>query len=180
MTPPSTRTRVIGHPIVAGTMLLAGTLAGIAGWCSGEDGGHNFAILMLFPMAAVMKGAERVSAYKRWKAEWDGMSEPDSKPRPRGLRRAFEWLAAGAILLLLLGAAGGQKTCIGLAVLLVSAFLATMLIRGIARRLFRRRHGSKAEYVRIVAKPIIPTPSLAEAYARLPAHCQRVMKGAPA
>ena len=79
MTPPSIRTRIVGHGLVQAAALIGFFWALHAGFTKGL--GPIPAIASLLLMHIAYRAGEKVRAYKRWRAEWDALT-----PSPRSSR----------------------------------------------------------------------------------------------
>lgn len=166
---------VLGHPLVAGPLGLAGFAAIYACWRSGAGW---TCLAVVIGLAWLAQAGERRAAWEAWKREWDAMAEPAPK-RPRGTKRA--WAAALAVplgLLLYLSAEPAARPAIvGVGLLLGLAVLLVATLRWAWRRLRARPRRRGVAPVAVIAKPLIAVPTLDAAYAALPEHCRRILSG---
>ena len=175
MNRPSNQTMVLGHPVVSGVVAIAAAITGYAAFRSNADGGYLVSGGCCALIAMTAKANEAATGYKRWKREWESLDGPGGQPRRSDFKSKLEWIGAGFIALAILAAFCGQPAYLLGLLLLCLPILATKLLRGVWRRLFRRRYGHTTRPVCVVAKPILTSPSLAQAYARLPEHCLRIL-----
>ena len=171
---PSHQTMILGQPVVALTVGVTSTITAFAAYRSGDSAAYAIEIGCGALIVMAVRANEAATAYKRWKREWGAMDEPDGRRPTSGLKCKLEWALASLIALAILAALGGQPTYLLALLLLGLPLLATKLVRGLRRRL-TRRPGTKVRPVTVVATPLMSTPTLAEAYARLPDHCQRIL-----
>jgi len=177
---PTTKTLIVGHPIVAMPLLLASIACLLAGFRSGAAP----PVIIGIAMIAAVNGAQRqANAYRAWKAEWDAMDGRPKAPRSS----PGQWI--GAVLLAALILVGCFRPSVlaygaGFAVGWIShepwllgglAALAVAIIVQFVRCWPRRPKAARP--VTVVAKRILPVPSIADAYARLPDYCQALLRG---
>lgn len=172
---PSTKTLIMGHPLVATPMTLACGVMTFAGiWRS-----DLAAVLVSLPIGlAVLRASEQAANYRAWAREWEAM-EPGGPRRRNG---PFRWLALIAIVLgtlVLVGSDGATQRQAAMWVGLPLGGLATfVLIWTVLRWIIHHRRGRIGPpVVQIVARPVAAVPSLADAYRALPAHCHALLKG---
>ena len=179
---PATATMVLGHPAIAGPMMLAGGIGLLAAF---QSSNALIAILSVAMLASVHKANEQASAYRAWKAAWDAMAETPP-PRTNTLSRFIGGVLVLGVILLGVGspstvrwlggvaagvirASGYGPVLAGFAALLLLILL-VQFIRGYPRR------PPSAPTVSITATPILPVPTLDAAYATLPEHCRQVLR----
>lgn len=173
MTPPSVKTRLLGHPVIfiPAMLLAAGSV-----WLLIQN--HN-----AWPITAVvcvlaniaLKANQARAEYLAWKRAWDVM---EGTPPSRPARVGFASVLGMAIfcLIIAVGYAHGAPAAIAALVMLMVPIL---LIAGL-RRLWRRtrRHRPRDQNMTVsvcVSGPLMPVPTLNEAYRRLPDYCLRVL-----
>lgn len=174
---PATRTMVMGHPLVATPIQLIGLGMMILFFRVGFDALIP-GLIIAWAMGESIRASEEVQAYKRWKAEWDGLADPADLPP---FRRVLHLGMGFGVLLAIFGvmaktASGNGDLALGWTVII--GFLATafFMLRWIARAFrSRRSRPAKAVPVTVVAKTIMPPVPLADAYAMLPEHCRRIL-----
>jgi hypothetical protein len=176
MREPSTQTRLLASPPV---FYGAWGLALWLGYQWTLDTGIWPLFLMLaFPMAGIMNAEREVKAYKRWKREWDAMA--GAPPRPK------QWpLVVGVIIgiPILIGLANvgqhqGTQAVIGVLMVTLGPLLLLALLLKLWGRVLRtfRRRADKVQPVAIcISRPLLPVPTLRDAYHSLPAHCALVL-----
>ncbi|MBO9712635.1 hypothetical protein [Sphingomonas sp.] len=177
MREPDIRTRVLGSaPVFLGSWAMA-----IVAFILWMQRGDAWPLLIGFGLlvAAATKADRQMQAYWRWQVEWNQMAgTPPRRKRP------LMWagsIVLGLLLFSLLGHAaqhGGGQAVVGVLMLLAAPLL---LFAGLAklwawaRR--RRRGGSARDGVVAVCirRPLIPVPTLRDAYRGLPDHCRQVL-----
>lgn len=179
MRPPSSSVALFGHPIVAGPLMLTGVSAIGLLLAQGQAGGFILAAPIAVGLARLAKAMEAVSAFRAWKREWDSMD--DAPPRRHG---SWKLIVATLFTVLVIaqmamhpdhtGVQAGA-VFIGLGLLLA---LAAFMVRGV-HRLWGKRPRTKASpnagVVTICARPVLPVPSLRDAYSALPDYCWQVL-----
>lgn len=175
MKEPATRTMFFGHPVIALPMMLAGA-ATLAAAFYGSNllvGAIGVAVL-----GAAQKAYGEAKAYKAWKLEWDGMA-PGSRAPARKLGWRFWATVVFGVIWFGLACAGGQNpsdALVGTAGL-TGLFAVALVVVTAAFRFARRgrRPAAKSAVVAVVARPVMPTPSLTDAYRALPPYCHTLM-----
>lgn len=185
MTRPSFRTWLLGHPL---TVLAAGgaTLWSVMVWAQGGNG--MLALLAVIGCGGIARASQHRSAYLAYRREWDSLA-PTVPPR-----RAGRGTVVLAVLLAVLALGGGAyyfspatdqpghvMALVGIAgagvvAAVISGIVAVMraIIRALARR--RARHAPRTAAVAVcIARPLLPVPSLTDAYRALPAYCWRIL-----
>jgi hypothetical protein len=178
---PNFHTMLLGHPVVAApAALCAGTVLFLAYRDGDAPGIGLLAALML---AATGKASQEAGAYRQWKAEWDAMAD-GSAPRTQEnpILGALLWcaLVAGAWFLWpdathhlvhhTLGWVGRHPTIW----LIPALFVLSILVRCLRRHRNRTR---RAAPVKVVARPLLPVPSIADAYKALPDYAKHLIGG---
>lgn len=180
MNRPSTRTMVMGHPMIAVPVMLAG---GVTLFAAFKASNLFLGLLAVAMLTTVRSASDQAAKYRAWKAEWDAM-DPNAPRRPKRLLRG---LGAAAVAIVLLAAsrldshrvaylAGYSLGWLGIhpAVLALPGLVGlAVLVRSIRRR---PRRAPKPEAVKIVARTILPVPTLDAAYASLPDYCRQVLR----
>jgi hypothetical protein len=176
MKAPPPATRVLGHPILSGLLLLVGGAVAIAFLIHGTQGILP-AIIVGALLNRVMKAQEQERDYRAWKRAWNAMD-----PAARASRRAGLLMARTIIVIAvaLYGLAHLADAEIQVALAFIGAGLLLWFGVALARRLRRngeRRRTDETAPVRIGLRgPLLPVPSLPQAYAALPDHCQRLLR----
>jgi len=184
MNPPSARTQLLGNRFVA-PLIMAGCAYTVYRWW--EEGGHGIlGILAIALLIACAKAMTSVASYRRWRADWEGMS-------PNPSRKPVRWSPAKVIALLGLAVASGV-CCYGLqpdpssellgfgifAVIGCLAFALALVVAGILWRLRPRtpRRQQPKPFVSVaIQTPMQSVATIREAYQRLPAYCHQLLKG---
>jgi len=177
---PSSRTMLLGSPILAAPVTLLAISTLYVSWLGGSEGTSlgpcGFAIL-----AATARAAREAAAYRQWQAEWDAMGDG---PRVRKVTLGRFLGAVAIAVLLLIGYGQPSLLAYGLGYVLgwashqpwLLAGLGVVVLAVVARVIRRWPHRPRAvKPVTVVARPILPVPSIADAYARLPDYCQRLL-----
>ncbi len=174
MNPPPFRTRLLGHAIVFLPM-SAVTLGTVWTVVLNHDA-WPMLIVVAWLMNISLKANQQVAAYKAWKRAWDSMA-PDAPPRQRRSQRGLAIALIGLLTAYL--ALTQDQPGHGLALGWMAAVAIVAVIVMTARVLFRRIRRAaprKAATVRIcVTKPLLPVPSLRDAYVALPPYCQQLL-----
>lgn len=174
MREPPLHIRMLGHPVVAMPITGVGLIT-LYAWTQ-HSGLDLFAIAAVIALIVVGKAVEHRSSYVRWRSAWDAMT--DTGPlRPRGPFMAKLALAvlipAGFIIhdSGVLSKLAGPITALGIIAAILIA--GTLTLRRWQRR--RARPSSRPDVVSLCATPVMPVPSLDDAYARLPAYSWHVL-----
>lgn len=179
MKAPTVGVRIAGHPFVAGlVVLVCGPFAAFCALHGGE--GMIPAIILAVVMERVMRANEAVMKYRAWRAAWDSMGD-DAPRRKRGLAiaRIVVFVVGG-----LFAAAHLDDPQIQIAMALIGLAFTLLLGAAIFRRLgigglWRRQASSNDAVAIVVCRPLMPVPSLEQAFRALPEHCQRLREGRP-
>jgi hypothetical protein len=176
---PSSRTMLLGHPLVAVPLALGSTGAIYACCHSGNNGlfpGLMFGAMLL----AAARASKQASAYRQWAREWNAMAgEP--KPRTRPLTSV---LRIGLAVALMVGAyavmlsdphltSQALKHPVQAGAPVLGLLIVTSLVRWLRRR--PGRAATPVGPVTVAAKVILPAPPFDAAYAALPDYCQRLL-----
>lgn len=178
MNRPSTQTMVLGHPLVSIPVMLAGAGMLYVCWQGGVEG-IPVAIIPAATMLAAARAGEQASAYKRWKREWDAMAPPDQR-QPSKLPGIIGVILGFMLVLAGIAAANADArtnaAALGWLILIALPVLAFFGVRASWRRARRRPSRTvPAKPVAVIARTILPVPTLGTAYATLPEHCQRLL-----
>ncbi|MES1985888.1 MAG: hypothetical protein V4461_13135 [Pseudomonadota bacterium] len=177
---PATNRMIVGHPIIAMPLMLASAVTLIAGFQTDNLFPVFIAIAMIW---AVQTARAQASAYRAWKAEWDAMGD-DPSPRTATAGRMIGITAIATLTLIAFEqpamlaygagfAIGWLKTQHGLVAVL--GLLALALLARFIRRRPRRLKADKP--VAVIAKAVLPVPSVADAYRALPPYCHALLRG---
>jgi len=178
MKPPAPAARVVGHPVIAGLIVLAGAPFAIVCALRGGDG-LFLAVIMGVILERVMRANASVMEYRAWKSAWDAMA--DQPPRPkRGMAIARVVVAVLAGLFALTHIRDPQV--LG-GLVFIGLGLGLWVVVSIGRRLGigfgRRARPSTSDLVTIAVRgPVMPIPTLQQAFAMLPEHCQCLRQAA--
>ena len=164
---------IIAVPVVLTTIGTIGIAFSYADW-------WPVALLMLYPASVVVRANTARTDYLNWRKAWESMGEP-AEPAPRSGHapaRRRPWLGGlmlAGIGLFLLANASDPLYRIALAWL-----VAAVAIAGLAGLIWRpkaaRRHRDKTVAVTVcVGVPLMPVPSLRQAYRAVPEHCLTVL-----
>lgn len=178
MRPPPFRTRLLGHPAVAGVVLVVGGCMLLRAWHTG-DAVLIPAIFVALALSRVVKASEWIAQYRGWKREWDGMAEPVTRRRRDWRRKACAGLFGVSLAYCLADpgnpAAGAAVLFFGLAGAL---WMVVTLLRKLGAAIPARTGEAEAggsHTVAISARPVVAVPSLTDAYGALPRHCWDVI-----
>jgi len=170
---PPFKTRIIGHPGIAGPVTLASGIATVAGLYNGSA----VPLFIAAPVAmAVLKANEQVVAWRRWSAEWEAMAPNPSRKRTR-MRDVLVLVAIIAAVITTMQMDSDTRqmaaTIIGLLVGVGAIlFVLHKTVRWISAR---RRHRAGPFTVTVIGRPVMPVPSLHDAYRALPPYCQALL-----
>ena len=176
---PATRTMLLGHPLVATPLTLGGTAGLFAALYGGANGSGLLPALFCVVVALTAhRASQQADAYKAWKREWDAMT-PQAPPRVRRRPSAWTWIigfiVVGVVGLEWLGGADGRLMAWGAGFTLGGIGLAAVIVAAI-RWLWRgRRRRPETFAVTVIARSVLPVPSLDGAYRALPDYCQRLL-----
>ncbi len=186
MREPPARVKFFGHPIVA--IPVTGLCClGLYGWSQNSDA-FLVGVPALFGMVWIGKAWQVMARHREWRRAWDSMAEPSPRrsPMPR--------LVAGLIALAVIGgmALSGSQTEADIAAPLAGLAILAGMVAAIAVAIWaltkRLRSGRAPRALRdrrdcvtvVVTRPIMPVPSLDDAYKALPEHCwQAINAGRP-
>lgn len=181
MREPPARVRFFGHPVVSiPTVGLCGLV--IYGW-SQNPGAIVIGVAALVGLVWTAKASHARSQYRAWRRAWDNMAEP------RASRSQMPRVVSGLIALAVIGGFALSEIGIGadigpplagLAILGGVGVAIAVAIWALTKRL-RSRKARRAMRDRrdcvtvVVTRPLMPVPSLDEAYKALPQHCWRAI-----
>ncbi|RJG55393.1 hypothetical protein D0Z70_08260 [Sphingobium terrigena] len=177
MKQPSLKTRIIGSPPVVlptvGFFLWSGYMLLTQG-----DEMWPMAITATLLVTWVMRAHEQRDAYLTWKRAWNAMA--GQTPQQRKIAKPITGIVGIIMVSLYLVATLDRtdtQTALGLSVVGIIGACAIFAGRSLWRRL-RRRRAAKAAFVTVcIRSPLLPVPTLQQAYAALPAHCWVVLGG---
>lgn len=174
---PPLRTMVIGHPVVALAAQLAGVVLLYRFWLAGTDAAIP-ALVVFFAMGGALRSNEARTAYKRWAAEWEA-ADGTAIRRPIRLGSYVVLVVGGLVGLTLVSRSttSGSMLAAGWIGGAIAAVICAELL-GIVAKLFRFRwvRPYKVVPVTVVAKQSMRPVPLAESFALLPEHCQRILR----
>ncbi|MDF7776037.1 hypothetical protein P1X14_12330 [Sphingomonas sp. AOB5] len=177
MREPTATTKLLGHPLVAGALTLGcfGMLAG----CWQSD--TNLLLPGLLAFAIMTKTGTAVkarSSYLAWKRAWDGMADRPVRRPQADLRKALG--IVGMVALTAYGVANPDSVSTRLGIVLVAFALLLIALRALGNKLRQpqasTKRATKTDVVTLcAARPLMPVPTLNDAYRALPDHCWQVM-----
>lgn len=180
MKAPPPATRFLGHPVVAAPILMVlGTLAWLY-FTSGDGGSVMLGIIAIAAGAKVVEANTKVMLYGKWRRAWDGMGEPSAPRRRIGWKKPARIGLVIAASLYALANLGDPDIQIA-----VEFFLTALIVWGLARLLrlvpgrgAKRadRRGQEPVVTLAIRAPLMPVPTLHQAYAALPEHCQWLLR----
>lgn len=171
---------MIGHPVVAGPLHLVGGLLLVASLRAGSNGLFGI-VLVAAGLGRVATANEQVTQYRAWKRAWDGMA--DTPPR------RIAWLALArsvvAVAAVLYGLANFNDPQIRLGMAVIAAAFAiygvTRLVQRIRGLRPSRRRTKDGGVVSVAVRgPLLPVPTLQQAFNALPEHCLCLLQTADA
>ncbi|WCT74283.1 hypothetical protein PQ455_03380 [Sphingomonas naphthae] len=174
---PTSLTLFAGHPAVTLPIMAAGCFTLYAAY-AGENiivGAIGFAF-----MARTMKAHEEARLYRLWHRAWNGMAAPDpARERQRRANRLglFLGVVAMAAMLFIAGSDDPQAALIGTLFIGAGGIGLAMMLRALWRRLRRPKlaKATATPIVTAIARPLMPVPSLRDAYLGLPIYCRQVL-----
>lgn len=177
MRTPSTKTRMLGHPLVVYPTIAFFLWSGYM-WLVQPD---------TWPMAAtafilggpVMRAYEQREAWLAKRRAWSAMAGHAPQRRRSLVRPLTGFMALVAVGLYTVATLdhADTQTAIGLSAVAIVATIAFFILRGLYRRIIRRR-AMRDDLVRVcVGKPRLRVPTVQQAYAALPDHCRLIMGG---
>lgn len=180
---PSTRTLLLGSRFTAPFIMAGCAFVAYQWWGGGGQGIIGLLAIGLFLASA--KAVFTVAAYRRWRVDWEGMS-PQAQVRKPGRRVLASLLALAAIPALLIYA--GQPVAPAALhdsitpVTTASLTFAWLLIAGrllwMVRPKAQARRKQPTPLVLVAIKrPLLPVPTIRDAYQRLPPYCQQLLRG---
>jgi apolipoprotein N-acyltransferase len=171
---PRTSTLIVGHPVVAVPLCVVFAGVAIAGIV---HEGFSWPVLLLLALAGgIASTAREASRYRAWTREWDSYN-PNYRP-PQHLRSAARLaallLVAAAIYWLVNGYGDPGSPAHVIAPLLMFGVPALGLLRMVLRLRKRRRLSSPDWVVTQAISRLLPAPTVADAYARLPEYLRPI------
>lgn len=178
MKPPAPVARLVGHPVVAGLIVLAGAPFAIMCALRGGEGILAAAIVAVI-LERVMRANAAVMEYRAWKNAWDAMA--DQPPRPK--RRMAIARTVIAVLAGLFALAHIRDPQVLGGLMFIGMGLAIWVAVSMGRRagigFGRRTRPSTSDLVTIAVRgPVMPIPTLQQAFGMLPEHCQCLRRAA--
>ena len=183
---PDMRTMLLGSRFTAPLIMAGCTYVTYRWW---EGGGHGIIGLIAIGLfIASAKAMNSVAVYRRWRADWDGMSlqgqTKDRKAHSRGI--AIAKLLAGAVVTLvaMFACLGTPPFELGGWQLLTAEGGGALAFALILGRLIclvwppRRRRQQPTQLVSVaIERPVRPVTTIRDAYKRLPGYCLQLLKG---
>lgn len=171
MKPPSFKDSVLGHPLVALPIMAAGGLA-LYG-CYLDHSLWPVGLIALYAMNVTLTANAARMKFLAWKSAWDAMGDaPASAGHGLG-GKLFAVMVLGSMMAYMAAHSDVANYRLGLVLM-----VAVGLIGGIILLFKRRREqqasspaGPAAPVSICVNTPILPVPSLAQAFSALPEHC---------
>jgi hypothetical protein len=172
MKAPPPAVQFVGHPLIAGPIMLAGCPFALLCAIHGSDG-LFLALIMAVILNRVMQANSRATEYRTWKRAWDGMDDKPARPK-QGMAIARVVVAALAGLFALTHLHDPQ---IQASIVLIGLALSIWAVVKVCRRFgmgsARRSRSASADRVTVAVRgPLLPVPSLEQAFRLLPDHCQ--------
>lgn len=171
MNRPPFKTRLAGHPMIALPMTIAALGSGYATWADIQA--WPLAALML-PLAGWSLEANTVMArYKAWKRQWEDLAPAKASHAPANRK---PW-AVGVMIAATFAyvAAHADQPSYGFALGWMVIGLAVLVAAMLWRKRRPRRAPPNDLATVIIRRPLMPVPSLQEAYRRLPPYCLRLL-----
>jgi hypothetical protein len=181
MNRPGTSTMIAGHPVVC-TPILLGTMGACYG-CYQNSSLWPIALVMLFLLNGVVGASGARAKYLNWQREWNAMNGAPPTSEQSGRRTLPKWVGWIALILtvLYLLANGSDPTCrlaLGwITVCTVGCGIAAWAMRGRAKHATGKvAPAAKSQPVTIcVTAPLLPVPTLKNAYSAMPPYCRKVL-----
>jgi hypothetical protein len=173
----------LGHPIPAFTICCVSTFL-LYQWAALQTTEAGMVGVGAAACASwALKANERRKKYLNWQRQWAAMGRTSPAPVRRGT--VLKGLTIGTILTVLLVVAlqsdHADIAIVGttLGLMLLTAFAGMLIVVGkLLGRLRRKRRTKPRLAVRVViTRPVLAVPRLDQAYAALPPHCQRLLRG---
>lgn len=172
----STRTRMLGHPLIVyptiGFFLWSGYM-----WLTEPDT-WPMAVAAFILGGPVMRAYEQREAWLAKRRAWAAMAS-HVRRRSTFVKPLTAVMALVALALYLVATIDRleTQTALGLSTVGVAGAIIFFTIRGFYRRI-RRRRAMRDDLVRVcVRKPRLRVPTVQQAYAALPDHCRLIMGG---
>jgi hypothetical protein len=171
---PKNSVYVLGNPasvavVAAGAAYVTWEWWTIGGWSDWTP------LLAVVAVGAVWNAREKITAYARWKADWDAMAG-----ETRARRNWQSLKPIGAVLAWVLMALGLTGLDYSQPVHVWAAVGFSVATLGMLWRILRRRSGrvkpGKVVFVTVVAKLRGPSPSRAECARHLPPYCAALLR----
>ena len=172
---PSTKTMVMGHPVIAVPVMLAG---GVTMYAAYEGSNLLVGFLGLAMVGTAQSARAQVSAYKAWQRDWDAMAPQV----PRERKRTSPWTWIGLIIAVIsslawLGGANLREIAVDSGLMAGSVWLTAAIWVAMRWVIRRRRRPAGSSIVTVVARPAMAIPSLEDAYRALPPYCHALLRG---
>jgi hypothetical protein len=171
MKPPSFKDSLLGHPLLVLPIMAAGGLA-LYG-CYLDHSRWPVGLIALYVMnISITANATRMK-FLAWKSAWDAMGDaPASAGHGLG-GKLFVIMVLGSMMTYMAAHSDVASYRLGLALMVAVGLIGGTIL------LFKRRKGQQssspagpmAPVSICVNTPILPVPSLAQAFAALPEHC---------
>lgn len=174
MNRPPLKTRLVGHPLVTGPLSIAAAWSGYACWQNTDVLPGTICLMVLAGWSLNANGV--MVRYQSWKRAWDGMA-PSHAPRHSSAWRPWAGAAMIAATFFYVTAHANQPGyAFAQGWMVIGLSLATILWLG--KRLRRgRTKGNRNDLATVVIRrPLLPVPSVEEAYRRLPAYCRQLLE----
>lgn len=178
---PGSRAMILGHPVISTPAMLSSGALLLAGFY----GGSGVAVIIAIAMIGMVHNAtSQARKYRQRKREWDAMSDEPDASGPGFFRVVLVLVVACAMLVGFSLYAYHAAFAAGYAVVwvhrhpIIWAVPAIAVIGKIGLRILRRRGGRPGRMVavKVVARSLLPTPTIADAYRALPAYCHALLR----
>ena len=178
---PGLRTLLFGSYFTAPVIMAGSALYTWHWWAAGGPDNTGLVAIGLFLVSA--KALSKVAAYKRWRADWEAMS-PDAKPK----RFKFGAGTVAQVLAIILAGIVGLYASspdappelhgwIVLCAVATLALVALVMAFRLLRRVWPKRRQRPTPLASVVVqRPVLPVPTIREAYQHLPDYCLQLLK----
>lgn len=176
MKQPSGRTKFLAHPVIGMPVTAVGA---VFLWAAFQGSNLLVGFMAVCLIGAAQQAREQVNAYKAWEREWNGMAAGSQPARKRSWG-AWAVVGLGLVWWGLACASGYDpyKGAVGTLGLMAVSAIAIQFLKMAWRIIPRlRRPSAKSAVVTVIARPVMPTPSLTDAYCALPSYCHALLGG---
>jgi len=173
MKPPPLKTRFLGHPVITTGASLVGAWLCWTLFQSGPEG-MLLGFVVVGVVGHIIAANGEVTKYRAWKRAWDGMADGGGTARRQLVnpKRAAPLVVGATVLGYGVANLGDPDVQTGMAFIggALAVWIMAKLLR--VRLPFRRsvRNANGPVVTVAVAAPIIPVPTMPQAFAALPQH----------